>query len=79
MFAAESPQEPLPYGRWAEALGAQFAGSAAEGVEIEVSQIAWFPERTWAGLRRALIKRDDAALSDHEGHQVGNCIAALRR
>jgi hypothetical protein len=49
MFAAESPQEPLPYGRWAEALGAQFAAAAPEGVEIEVGEIAWFPERTWNG------------------------------
>ncbi len=49
MFAAEPPQEPLPYGRWAEALGAQFAAAAPEGVEIEVADIAWFPERTWNG------------------------------
>jgi hypothetical protein len=49
MFAAEPPQEPLPYGRWGEALGAQFAAAAPEGVEIEVADIAWFPERTWNG------------------------------
>jgi hypothetical protein len=49
MFAAEPPQEPLPYGRWAEALGAQFAAAAPEGVEIEVADIAWFPERSWNG------------------------------
>jgi hypothetical protein len=49
MFAAEPPQEPLPYGRWAEALGAQFAAAAPEGVEIDVAGIAWFPERTWSG------------------------------
>jgi hypothetical protein len=49
MFAAEPPQEPLPYGRWAEALGAQFAAAAPEGVEIEVADIAWFPDRTWNG------------------------------
>ena len=49
MFAAEPPQEPLPYGRWAEALGAQFVEAAPEGVEIDVADIAWFPERTWGG------------------------------
>jgi hypothetical protein len=49
MFAAEPPQEPLPYGRWAEALGAQFAAAAPEGTAIEVADIAWFPERTWNG------------------------------
>jgi hypothetical protein len=49
LFAAEPPQEPLPYGRWAEALGAQLAGAAPDGVEIEADAIAWFPERTWGG------------------------------
>ena len=49
MFAAEPPQEPLPYGRWGEALGAQFVAAAPEGKEIEVAEIAWFPERTWGG------------------------------
>jgi hypothetical protein len=49
MFAAEPPQEPLPYGRWAEALGEQFAGAAPEGYAVEVADVAWFPERTWNG------------------------------
>jgi hypothetical protein len=49
MFAAESPQEPLPYGRWADALGEQFAGAAPEGYTVEAADIAWFPERTWNG------------------------------
>jgi hypothetical protein len=47
MFAAEPPQEPLPYGRWAEALGEQFAAAAEE--EIDPAAIAWFPDRTWNG------------------------------
>ena len=47
MFAAEPPQEPLPYGRWAEALGEQFAEAAEE--EIDTGSITWFPDRTWAG------------------------------
>jgi hypothetical protein len=45
MFAAEAPQEPLPYGRWAEALGEQFAAVA----ETSIGDISWFPDRTWAG------------------------------
>jgi hypothetical protein len=49
MFAAEPSQEPLPYGRWAEALGEQFAGAAPEGSAVEAGEIAWFPERTWNG------------------------------
>ena len=47
MFAAEPPQEPLPYGRWGEALGGHFAEAAAE--EIDIGLITWFPDRTWAG------------------------------
>jgi hypothetical protein len=47
MFAAEPPQEPLPYGRWAEALGERFAAAAEE--EIDIGEIAWFPDRTWNG------------------------------
>jgi hypothetical protein len=45
MFAAEPPQEPLPYGRWAEALTEHFAKAA----ETEIGEITWFPDRTWAG------------------------------
>ena len=47
LFAAEPPQEPLPYGRWAEALGERFAEAAEE--EIDIGSITWFPDRTWAG------------------------------
>jgi hypothetical protein len=42
-FAAEPPQEPLPYGRWAETLGGHFERAA----ETEISDIVWFPERSW--------------------------------
>jgi hypothetical protein len=49
MFAAEPSQEPLPYGRWSEALGEQFVAAAPEGVTLEAADIAWFPERTWSG------------------------------
>jgi hypothetical protein len=45
MFAAEASQEPLPYGRWAEALGEQFAAVA----ESSIGDVSWFPDRTWAG------------------------------
>ena len=53
MFAAEPPQEPLPYGRWAEALADHFNAAAAR---IETSEdlgeggeIVWFPDRSWNG------------------------------
>jgi hypothetical protein len=45
LFAAEPPQEPLPYGRWAEALGERFQ----EAAETEIGEIVWFPDRTFAG------------------------------
>jgi hypothetical protein len=45
LFAAEPPQEPLPYGRWGEALGERFA-AAAEG---DIGAVTWFPDRTFAG------------------------------
>jgi hypothetical protein len=53
-FAAEPPQEGLPYGRWAETLKAQFLGAVrevdTEGEEIgDPGEIAWFPDRTYAG------------------------------
>jgi hypothetical protein len=53
-FAAEPPQEELPYGRWAERLGEGFlkaaAGLDAEGIELgEPDEIRWYPDRTWHG------------------------------
>jgi hypothetical protein len=47
MFAAEPPQEPLPYGRWGESLAEHF--SRAAETEIPPEHIAWFPDRTWLG------------------------------
>jgi hypothetical protein len=55
-FAAEPPQEGLPYGRWAERLGEElhsaWAGLDTEGEELgEPGEIAWYPDRTWHGRR----------------------------
>jgi hypothetical protein len=49
MFAAEPPQEPLPYGRWAEALAEHFLGAAREEADSDIGDITWFPERTMGG------------------------------
>jgi hypothetical protein len=49
MFAAEPPQEPLPYGRWGELLGEHFLKAAAEIDEQPAGEIIWFPDRTWGG------------------------------
>lgn len=52
-FVAEPPQEPLPYGRWADALGERFLAACAE---IETDEeigapgdVTWFPDRSWDG------------------------------
>ncbi len=53
-FAAEPPQEALPYGRWAQRLSAEFLGAClalSDGGEDlgEPGKIAWYPDRTWHG------------------------------
>ncbi|HZU60440.1 MAG TPA: hypothetical protein VE983_05710 [Solirubrobacteraceae bacterium] len=53
-FAAEPPQEGLPYGRWAETLKSHFLAAVreldTEGEQIgDPGEIAWFPDRTYAG------------------------------
>jgi hypothetical protein len=54
-FAAEPPQEPLPYGRWADTLAGQFRAAVreldTEGEDIGEldSEIRWFPDRTYTG------------------------------
>jgi hypothetical protein len=53
-FAAEPPQDPLPYGRWAETLQAEFLAAClridAEGQDLgEARELRWFPDRTWNG------------------------------
>ncbi len=45
LFAAEPPQEPLPYGRWGEVLSESFE----KACETEIGEITWFPDRTWGG------------------------------
>ena len=53
-FAAEPPQEPLPYGRWADTLRSHFLAAVgaidSEGEELgEPGEIAWFPDRSYGG------------------------------
>jgi hypothetical protein len=49
MFWAEPPQEPLPYGRWAEALAERFLEAARAETDEEVGEITWFPDRSAGG------------------------------
>ena len=53
-FAAEPPQEDLPYGRWEERLRQELLGAAltldGEPEDLgEPGAIAWYPDRTWHG------------------------------
>ncbi len=53
-FAAEPPQEGLPYGRWAETLKGHFLRAVVqidtEGEKLgEPGEVTWFPDRTYAG------------------------------
>ncbi len=53
-FAAEPPQDPLPYGRWAERLQeeilAAFLKIDPEGEDLgDPGEIVWHPDRTWEG------------------------------
>ncbi|MBV8942052.1 MAG: hypothetical protein JO321_14780 [Solirubrobacterales bacterium] len=53
-FAASPPQETLPYGRWEETLGEHFRAACeqidTEGEDLgEPGDVAWFPDRTYAG------------------------------
>jgi hypothetical protein len=54
-FAAEPPQEPLPYGRWSDTLAGHFR-AAVEEIDTEgedigdlETEISWFPDRTYGG------------------------------
>ena len=53
-FAAEPPQDELPYGRWQERLRFEFLQAAADLDEQpeelgEPGEIVWYPDRTWHG------------------------------
>src|SRR5580692_3214695 len=53
-FAAEPPQEELPYGRWEERLREEFLAAAlaldSEDTDLgEPGTIVWYPDRSWHG------------------------------
>jgi hypothetical protein len=53
-FAAEPPQQSLPYGRWADVLGEHFLAACADidSDDEEIGapgEIRWFPDRTFYG------------------------------
>ena len=53
-FAAEPPQDLLPYGRWSERLTEEFLGAClsvdTEGAELgDPGEVVFYPDRTWDG------------------------------
>ena len=80
-FAAEPPQEPLPYGRWAETLAEHFEKAA----ETEIGEIVWFPERSFDGRTYvpATASSGDGEVfgyvsytREHEGAQAADFVAS---
>ena len=53
-FAAEPPQDLLPYGRWAQRLQEEFLAAClrmdTDGEELgDPGEVTWYPDRTWHG------------------------------
>ena len=50
-FAAEPPQDAVPYGRWAERLQSEFLAACLRlGEDVgEAGELRYFPDRTWWG------------------------------
>ena len=53
-FAAEPPQEGIPYGRWADTLASHFLAACnaldTEGEDLGTpGPVSWFPDRTYGG------------------------------
>jgi hypothetical protein len=53
-FAAEPPQEGLPYGRWADRLREEFLDACLEidtqDADLgDPGEVRWYPDRTWHG------------------------------
>ena len=74
---AEPPQEPLPYGRWGEALEEQFTAAAGR-IETDeqlgdAGEIVWFPERSWNG--RTYVP---ATASTSEGYELFGYVSYTR-
>jgi hypothetical protein len=67
-FAAEPPQDQLPYGRWAERLGQEFL-AACRGLDASSpGELVWYPDRSWHG--RTYVPVTTRTATGHElfGH-----------
>jgi hypothetical protein len=77
MFAAEPPQESVPYGRWATQLRAELLAAVARiDADDEIGEpgyVTWFPERTWDG--RTYVP---ATAPTSEGFEVFGYVSYVR-
>lgn len=69
-FAAEPPQEGLPYGRWAERLERELLAASLELTDEqkelgEPGEIQWYPDRSWHGRTYA-----PATTTTSEGYEL---------
>src|SRR5919201_738121 len=77
-FAAEPPQDLLPYGRWAQTLTEEFLAAClridSEGEDLgEPGDVTWYPDRTWHGRTfvpaTALTDKGDEVVGGWRGEQ----------
>jgi hypothetical protein len=76
-FAAEPPQEDLPYGRWQERLNEEFLAAArlldtGEQQLSDPGQIIWYPDRTWHGHTYV-----PGTARTEEGHEIFGYVRFL--
>jgi hypothetical protein len=69
-FAAEPPQEGLPYGRWADTLREHFLAACLRiGDDVgEAGDLRYFPDRTWWGRTYVPITTRSSSGLDIYGH-----------
>jgi hypothetical protein len=71
-FIADSAQESLPYGRWAERLTEKFAGACDElaseaGAPLDSESVLFFPERRWGNRHYVPVTGRSPGEGDEDG------------
>lgn len=71
-FIADSAQESLPYGRWAERLTERFAGAcdsltSEAGAPLDPGTVLFFPERRWGNRHYVPVTGRSPGEGDEEG------------